>query len=72
MGWSSRNWLRDLGMPTLVIHGDDDPVVNVVNGQMLAERIPGATLQVVADAGHMLLFDEPEKVAAILERFLAH
>src|SRR3954452_19447391 len=70
MGWSSRNWLRDLHAPTLVLHGDDDPVVHVVNGQMLAERIPGATLEVVADAGHMLLFDESDKAATILERFL--
>jgi pimeloyl-ACP methyl ester carboxylesterase len=72
IGWSSRRWLRDLQMPTLVLHGDDDPVVHVVNGQLIAERIPDATLEVLADAGHMLLFDEPDKAAEILERFLDH
>lgn len=71
IGWSSYLWLPRLRVPTLVLHGEQDPVVPVVNARMLARRIPDAQLEVVPGAGHMLLFDEPEKAAPILERFLA-
>jgi pimeloyl-ACP methyl ester carboxylesterase len=39
--------------PTLVIHGDVDPLVRVENGRLLAERIPGATLIVYPGTGHI-------------------
>ena len=71
LGWSSRRWLGRLRVPTLVIQGEEDPVVHVDNARMLAGRIPGAELEIVAGAGHMLLFDESEKAAAIIEPFLA-
>ena len=71
IGWSSRGWLSELRTPALVLHGDEDPVVDVVNGRMLADRITDAELEVVPGGGHMLLFDESEKAAAILEPFLA-
>jgi poly(3-hydroxyoctanoate) depolymerase len=71
IGWSSYLWLPRLRVPTLVLHGEQDPVVPVLNARMLARRIPDARLEIVPGAGHMLLFDEPEKAASILERFLA-
>ena len=72
IGWSSRQWLPDLRMPTLVLQGAEDPVVYVENASMLASRIPNAELEIVPSGGHMMLFDESKKIAAILERFLAH
>ena len=39
--------------PTLVLHGDVDPLVPVENGRLLAERIPGARLVVYRDTGHI-------------------
>jgi pimeloyl-ACP methyl ester carboxylesterase len=71
IGWGSRRWLSELRVPTLVLHGDEDPAVPVANARMLADRIPGSELEIVPGAGHMLLFDETEKAATILERFLA-
>jgi pimeloyl-ACP methyl ester carboxylesterase len=71
IGWSSRRWLSELRVPTLVLHGEEDPVVHVVNACRLADRIAYAELEIVAGAGHMLLFDESEKAGAILEPFLA-
>jgi pimeloyl-ACP methyl ester carboxylesterase len=34
-------------------------------------RVPGATLVTIADAGHMLHHDQPQAVAAAIERFLS-
>lgn len=70
IGWSSWFWLRNLRLPTLVLHGSADPVVPKVNARLLAWRIPGARLEIVPDAGHLLLFDDGERVAPIIESFL--
>ncbi len=71
IGWSSYLWLPRLRVPTLVLHGEDDPVVPVMNARMIARRIPGGELETIPEAGHMLLFDESRRAAPILERFLA-
>ncbi len=34
-GWTSLPWLRSLAQPTLVLMGRDDPLVPVINGQIL-------------------------------------
>ena len=46
--------LRSLSVPTLVIHGADDPLVNVSGGRATAEAIPDAALVVYDGMGHDL------------------
>ena len=46
--------LRTLDVPTLVVHGDVDPLVPLDAGREAAEVIPGATMHVVAGMGHAL------------------
>jgi pimeloyl-ACP methyl ester carboxylesterase len=46
--------LRKLRMPSLVIHGDADPLVNVSGGRATAAAIPGAELLVYPGMGHEL------------------
>ena len=46
--------LRKLAVPTQVIHGEADPLVNVSGGQATAEAIPDARLLVVPGMGHDL------------------
>ena len=43
IGWSSWSFLPDIRHETLVVCGDDDPLVPVANARMLAARIPRAT-----------------------------
>ncbi len=50
--------------PTLVLHGDEDAVVPVENGRILAERIPGAQLQVLPGRGHLFFHKSPAESAA--------
>ena len=42
--------LRSLSVPTLVVHGADDPLVNVSGGRATARAIPGAELVARAEA----------------------
>lgn len=46
--------LAGLDVPTLVVHGRDDPLIRVQAGEATAAAIPGATLQVVDGMGHDL------------------
>lgn len=70
MGWSSRGFLQHIPHETLVICGDDDPLVPVANGQMLAQLIPRARLEVVERGGHLLLWDDAKNVSRLIRRFL--
>ena len=45
--------LGEITAPTLVIHGDADPLVRIENGRFLAENIPGAELIVYEGIGHI-------------------
>ncbi|MFV0535522.1 MAG: alpha/beta fold hydrolase [Cumulibacter sp.] len=46
--------LRELSVPTLVIHGADDPLINVSGGEATAAAIPGAQLKIYPGMGHNL------------------
>jgi poly(3-hydroxyalkanoate) depolymerase len=70
MGWSSWSFLPRIPHETLVVCGDDDPLVPVVNARLIAARIPRAQLAVVESAGHLLLWDEPERVAPRIGQFV--
>ncbi|HEX8537263.1 MAG TPA: alpha/beta hydrolase [Cystobacter sp.] len=61
--------LKHLRVPTLVLHGTDDPMFPSAHGVAVAERIPGAKLLMLEGMGHDLprpLFGE------IARAFLAH
>ncbi|MCX9156332.1 alpha/beta fold hydrolase [Niveibacterium sp. 24ML] len=49
-----RRVLKQISAPTLVLHGDADPLVPLAAGRDTARHIPGARLQVVAGMGHDL------------------
>ncbi|HEY69783.1 MAG TPA: alpha/beta hydrolase, partial [Anaerolineae bacterium] len=51
---SRKEALQQVSAPTLVIHGDADPLVPVEGGIDTAESIPGAELMIVGGMGHDL------------------
>lgn len=69
-GHDSKDRLRSIAAPTLVLHGSDDRIVPVANGRLLAEAIPNARLEVLDGAGHFYATDAPEADREVL-RFLA-
>jgi pimeloyl-ACP methyl ester carboxylesterase len=58
--------LRSLSVPTLVVHGDEDQMLDAVNGDLLASLIPGARLELLAGVGHLLFWEQPERVAQLV------
>jgi poly(3-hydroxyoctanoate) depolymerase len=69
--WSSLSRLAQIDAPTLVVSGDDDPLMRPANGYILARHIPGARLHIATGEGHLLLLDEEsvafEPIAAFLQ-----
>jgi poly(3-hydroxyalkanoate) depolymerase len=69
-GWTSWLWLPQIRVPVLIMMGADDPIVPVVNGKILASRLPDARLEVV-ECGHLFVLTHPDRTAATVESFLA-
>ncbi len=69
-GWSSYPFLHRIPHDTLVISGDDDPLVPVANAQLLATRIPRARLEIVENGGHLLLWDDAKNLGERIGRFI--
>ena len=68
-GWSTLPVLRMIHQPTLVIAGDDDPIIPAVNPKMMARLIPNAQLHLYR-GGHLALLTEARELAPVVERFL--
>ena len=69
-GWSSLPWLHRIRRPTLVLTGQADAIVPPANARILAWRIPNAELDIVPDAGHLLLMDHADRAATRIADFL--
>lgn len=69
-GWTSMPWLHRIPHRTMVMTGDDDPIIPVVNGRILAWRIPRAHLHIIRGGGHLFLLEEPSESAAKISNFL--
>jgi pimeloyl-ACP methyl ester carboxylesterase len=61
--------LRSIRVPTLVLHGADDPLVPVAAGEDTANKIPGARLRIIPGMGHDLA---PGLVPLLVEAIAAH
>jgi pimeloyl-ACP methyl ester carboxylesterase len=54
-----------------VIVGADDLATPPHKSERIAERIPGARLERIADCGHSSTLEQPEAVTTLLRDFLA-
>ena len=70
VGWTSVPFLPFLKAKTLILMGDDDRIVPVVNGKLLARLIPNSTLEIVPGGGHLFLVSRAGEVAPKIKAFL--
>ncbi len=57
-------------MPMCVIWGTDDAVIPVRHAGIAAEYAPGATVEVIANAGHFPHKDHPQRYVKIVDEFI--
>ena len=60
-----------LELPVQIVWGTEDTWIPVDRAHRLTELIPGARLDLVPDAGHLIQLDGPERLTAVLQRWLA-
>lgn len=70
MGVGTASRLHQITAPTLVIHGDYDPLVPYPNGQFLAAHIPGAKLSTYPGVGHLPPTEAAERFNREVMEFL--
>lgn len=68
--WDARDEVVAIAVPTLCIAGDDDPSTPPEHLELLADRIPGARLEVLAGR-HLLNVERADEVNALLREHLA-
>ena len=68
-GWTSLPFLRLIRQPTLVMGGDDDPIIPVANPKLQAALIPHSQLHIY-HGGHLGILTEAEELAPVIETFL--
>ena len=59
-----------IAVPTLFLHGEDDPLVEPANSAAAAAAMPSAELVLVADCGHWLPIEAPEVFLTAVHDFL--
>jgi pimeloyl-ACP methyl ester carboxylesterase len=65
-----RDRLGRLDKPALILAGADDTITPVSAAESLRGLIPGASLEIVPDAGHYLTTERPDVVNGAIEKFL--
>jgi predicted dienelactone hydrolase len=74
--WFATNWsgvcdqLSNITIPTLVVAGTEDVAVPANNSLIIAQKIPGAWLVQIKEAGHGLMYQYPEQLSTVLQTFL--
>ena len=68
-GWTSLPFLPLIRQPTLILSGDDDPLIPLANARLLRALIPHSRLHVYS-GGHLGLVTEAAELAPVVSRFL--
>jgi poly(3-hydroxyalkanoate) depolymerase len=69
LGWTSLPRLPRLHPPTLILAGDDDPIIPVVNARIMHRLIPRSRLHIYR-GGHLELAADANRLASAVEAFL--
>jgi pimeloyl-ACP methyl ester carboxylesterase len=59
------------GIPTLLVWGGKDRVVDLRSAEIMAQRLPGSRVAIIKGAGHLPYEESPEEFSRIVRQFLA-
>jgi pimeloyl-ACP methyl ester carboxylesterase len=66
-----RQLVQSFAVPSLLVTGDVGAVVSREAAAELAQLNPGLRVEPIADAGHGIPYDQPERLASVVRAFLA-
>jgi pimeloyl-ACP methyl ester carboxylesterase len=69
-GQASAAVLHNIAVPTLILHGEADPLIEPAAARKFAAAIPGARLILYPHVGHLPQIEIPERSAADVAQFL--
>ena len=69
-GWTSVPWLHCLRQPTLILSGDEDPLIPPANARLMHRLIPDSSLYIF-HGGHLGLVLQAPELAGVIDAFLA-
>lgn len=67
--FNATDQLSKVSAPTLIVCGAEDKMTPLKQSEFLRDNIANAKLEVVPEAGHMVMLEHPEKVAVMLAEF---
>lgn len=70
LGWTSAPFLPFLNVPTLIMSGDRDKIVPLVNSKMIHKLLPDSRLHVVEGGGHLFIVARLGEIAPMMRAFL--
>ena len=62
--------IKRIKLPTLIICGQEDKMTPPVNSESLRDSIPGAKLALIAEAGHLVMMEDPEAFNKAIKTFV--
>lgn len=63
--------LEKIKIPTLIIYGAEDELLNIDDAYLCYELIPDAKLELIQQCGHLVHEEMPEKTAGFINKFIA-
>ncbi len=69
LGWTSLPWLWRMTQPTLILAGNDDPLIPLVNPRLQTALMRNARLHIIED-GHLFLLTSADVTAPVIRQFL--
>jgi pimeloyl-ACP methyl ester carboxylesterase len=63
--------VEKIDLPTLILSGEEDEMTPVKYSQFLHDRIKGSKMEILPDAGHMVMMELPQAFNEKIERFIA-
>lgn len=64
------NEIEKITLPTLILCGEDDQLAPVKYSQFLQSRITGSKMEILSNAGHMVMMEAPQAFNEKIERFI--
>lgn len=62
--------VQEIALPTLIVCGADDRLTPPKYSQYLHDKIPASTLEIIPDAGHMVMLEKHREFSAALQKFI--